>query len=407
MPGVVGTLRVAFVGAGGINFGTVEGPWNHSTRLEQTLGNNLLVTAIIDPAPPRRHQVLEFKRLSSAGPSYEHTKEYDSLPAYLHDITAGTADKPDMILIGVPPAFHGSTLPGKDMELALAKAIPNVTLFVEKPMSSSSVQDVMLVGKHLENSRNLISVGYFMRYLQVVQKMKQLIAENNLTVMSTMARYTCSYAHIAKMDWWMKSISCSPIVEQGTHFCDLSRYFGGDVDISSVQAHSVEHDEPPGHLSVIPIDESSIPPLDRVPRITTAIWKYTSGAVGTIVHGINLQGTKYNCELEVHADGWFLRMVDPYNEPKLYVRSPLDDAEQLYTFPEDDPYLSQMAVLVDAVKLGMQQDIGEGTGRTGGILSSWEDASKTYELTWAIRYAAEAQLRKRGGGQDVGQQKVN
>lgn len=25
-----------------------------------------------------------------------------------------------------------------------------------------------------------------------------------------------------------------PVIEQGTHFCDLSRYFGGDVDIPSV-----------------------------------------------------------------------------------------------------------------------------------------------------------------------------
>lgn len=29
------TFRVAIVGAGGINFGTDEGPWNHSFRLEK------------------------------------------------------------------------------------------------------------------------------------------------------------------------------------------------------------------------------------------------------------------------------------------------------------------------------------------------------------------------------------
>ena len=28
-------FRVAFVGAGQINFGTDEGPWNHSARLER------------------------------------------------------------------------------------------------------------------------------------------------------------------------------------------------------------------------------------------------------------------------------------------------------------------------------------------------------------------------------------
>ena len=67
-------------------------------------------------------------------------------------------------------------------------------------------------------------------------------------------------------------ISCGPIVEQGTHFCDLSRYFGGDVDIDSVVAHSVEWDEAPGKLSKMSIDESKIAPEDRIPRITSATW---------------------------------------------------------------------------------------------------------------------------------------
>ena len=67
-------------------------------------------------------------------------------------------------------------------------------------------------------------------------------------------------------------ISCGPIVEQGTHFWDLSRYFGGDVDIDSVVAHSLEWDEAPGNLSKMSIDDSKIAPEDRIPRITSATW---------------------------------------------------------------------------------------------------------------------------------------
>lgn len=37
----------------------------------------------------------------------------------------------------------------------------------------------------------------------------------------------------------MKSRDCGPIVEQATHFIDLSRYFGGDVVVDSVQAHAL------------------------------------------------------------------------------------------------------------------------------------------------------------------------
>jgi predicted dehydrogenase len=111
-----------------------------------------------------------------------------------------------------------------------------------------------------------------LRYLKAVQKMKQIINENELTVMATIARYACAYEKGAKPDWWDKRLSGGPIVEQGTHFCDLSRYFGGEVDISSVQAHSLEWDERPGQLSKMPIDESKIAGENRLPRVTTANW---------------------------------------------------------------------------------------------------------------------------------------
>jgi hypothetical protein len=53
---------------------------------------------------------------------------------------------------------------------------------------------------------------------------------------------------------------------------DLSRYFGGEVDISSVVAHSLEWNENAGHLSKIPIDETKIKPENRIPRVTSATW---------------------------------------------------------------------------------------------------------------------------------------
>jgi Putative oxidoreductase C terminal domain len=44
-----------------------------------------------------------------------------------------------------------------------------------------------------------------LRYLKAVQLMKQIIDENGLTVMSTIARYAAAYEAIAKPDWWDKS----------------------------------------------------------------------------------------------------------------------------------------------------------------------------------------------------------
>ena len=53
---------------------------------------------------------------------------------------------------------------------------------------------------------------------------------------------------------------------------DLARYFGGDVDLSTVSARTVEWHERPGKLSRMPVDENLIAPDNRIPRATSAIW---------------------------------------------------------------------------------------------------------------------------------------
>jgi hypothetical protein len=50
-----------------------------------------------------------------------------------------------------------------------------------------------------------------LRYLKAVQMMKKIIADNNLTVMATIARYATAYQAIAKPDWWDKSIRFGPL----------------------------------------------------------------------------------------------------------------------------------------------------------------------------------------------------
>ena len=289
------------------------------------------------------------------------------------------------IWVGSPPAYRGSEQPGRDLERHLVEAFPNVGIFIEKPVSTGPVDQAQKVAQLLEKSGNMVSVGYMLRYLKVVQKMKQILEENNLKVMATNARYIMAYEHTAKIEWWNKAETCGPIVEQATHFCDLSRYFGGEVDLSTVMAHSLEHFEPAGHLSKIPIDESKIAPENRIPRITCATWKYESGAVGSLTHAVALQGFNYSTEIDVLADGYSLRLVDPYNAPALYFRRPGDDHEEVVRYQNDDPFFSEVSNLID--------NIEHGPG-SAPILSSYDDAVKTYALSWAIRNASEASAKK-------------
>lgn len=374
-------FNVVAIGGGNVFFGTPEGPWNNSLRLERKLGDSLRVVAVIDPATERVQSELAKKRADKETKgAYDDTDIYTSLDAY---VQSGAHEKegakPDAIWVCAPPAFRGRTEPGRNLEQQLLAHFPNTGIFIEKPVSTGQVAQALEVSQALTAAPAPKSVGYMLRYLKVVQKMKSIIEENKLTVMATNARYVMAYEHTAKPAWWDKSKDLGPIIEQATHFCDLSRYFGGDVVLDSIQAIALEHDQAPGKLSKVPVDESIIAPEQRIPRVTSASWAYNSGAVGSLMHAVALQGTEYQTSLDVLADGYSLRLVDPYNDPTLYVRSPASDKDEVYKFENDDPFYSEVSALVDNI-----QKPGSAV-----VLSSFEDATKTYQLTWAIREASE------------------
>ncbi|KIP09608.1 hypothetical protein PHLGIDRAFT_28960 [Phlebiopsis gigantea 11061_1 CR5-6] len=386
----VGDFNVVFVGAGNIMFGSDEGPWNHSFRFEHKLGPRLKVVAIIDPAVDRAKATLQKKCETFVRSAYQNTKVFRTLDEFVAGMTPN--DAPRAFVVGSPPMFRGTTQPRRDVELQILKHFPGVALFVEKPVATGPREEIAesyKVAEAIQQSGSICSVGYMLRYLRAVQMMKQIIEENNLTVMATIARYATAYEAISKLDWWDKSKSAGPIIEQGTHFCDLSRYFGGDVDISSISAHSLEWDEPAGKLSKMNVDESLIPEQNRISRVTSATWKYENGAVGSFVHLTALQGHDYSCELEVFADGYQLKLVNPYVQPVLYVRRPGSDAQETHTFSDDDPFFSEVSVFIDNI-----EDIEENPD-TAQILSSFEDGVKTYQLTWAIREAGERSRAER------------
>jgi len=59
------TIRVAFVGAGQVNFGGGEGPWNHVKRIESIALNQdipIEVVGICDPMIKQAESVLELRR---------------------------------------------------------------------------------------------------------------------------------------------------------------------------------------------------------------------------------------------------------------------------------------------------------------------------------------------------------
>ena len=65
-------LHVCFIGAGAVNFGGAEGPWDHSRRLE--LLGGVLIVAIVDPYTHKAEAVLQSKLNGSHSALYKGCK---------------------------------------------------------------------------------------------------------------------------------------------------------------------------------------------------------------------------------------------------------------------------------------------------------------------------------------------
>ncbi|KAK7203926.1 putative oxidoreductase C terminal-domain-containing protein [Myxozyma melibiosi] len=391
-------IDILYIGAGNITFGNDNVLWNHSLRVERLLGPRLNVVAIIDPNYERYKQVLGQKLASSAAAAYKTTKYFPSLqsPGALDYLTSTNID---LFILGTPPLYRGTTYPNRDLELEILKHFGNKpTIFLEKPVAVTRPDQPLEVAHSLNDARLTIGVGYMMRYLKVVQKAKSIISKNNLTVSCIIARYANAYQRVRKVDWWTKSQQGGPIIEQATHFCDLVRYLGGEVIMESVKSQALEHWEPAGKLSHQCIDESAIPANDRIPRATTAMWKFESGAVGTLIHVVALHGIRFSNEITIYADGYQLRLRELYTTPTLYVRSPESDTEEkVYTYPGDDPFFNEMETFISVAAKRANKPLPDRCNSTEAdepppaeeILTSYEDACKTFAMTWKIRDESE------------------
>jgi len=288
--------------------------------------------------------------------------------------------KPDAVFIGLPPLFHGSSEPLKDIEIQCATR--NVHMFIEKPISCSSVRDVEGVAKIIQektdNDGLVVSVGYMFRYSKAVMKMKEIIAKCGVP-RAFNARYNCAYETIAKTEWWDASKCGGPIVEQATHFIDLARFLVGEVDFNTIQATAIQQDHALGELSnQSNINEEAILPVNRIPRVTSSFWRFQNGAIGTLMHAVLLHKNKYETELEIWGDGYRLVLSDPYDKCILSVRLPNSETTEVLDFSGDDFYLSEDKVFLDAILNANPKE----------ILSDYADSTNSYKMSVGIREAS-------------------
>lgn len=260
---------------------------------------------------------------------------------------------------------------------------------MEKPISVLPPEEfkdyVTMVTKVSQERGCLVSVGYMLRYHPAVRRIKEELTKHGRPLNAINVRYASTYTNIAKPFWWDKTQSGGPIVEQATHFCDLIRYFGGEVVLDSITGYSIPPSNSPqnlGYLTCLPsiVQEANIPIENDAPRSTQCVWQFAAGGIGTLTHTLLLHDLKYETSIDIWCDGLRISLTDVYfPECTLTIRRSGSNKESVEKFPEADPYLEEDRIFIEAIL----------SGKSDGIESLYEDATKTYELSWAIRRATD------------------
>jgi predicted dehydrogenase len=338
--------------------------------------------AIVDPLTDKASKILQDKLAGDHASLYKDCKVYPDITSALQEKTIHIA------FIGLPPACHGSFEDGKNIELELLRA--GIHIFVEKPISvllpEQLKEYVAAVTREAEERKCIVSVGYMFRYHAAVERVKEELNKWGRPLLAMNLRYNAAYANMTKKFWWDKTHSGGPIVEQCTHFCDLIRYFGGEVQLDTLKGYSVPtsigNSDPNhvGYLASMPevVKEANIPKENLSPCATQCVWKFINGGIGAMTHTASLHDHQYETALDIWCDGLRISLCNIYLPScTLKIRKSGSIEDTVEVFPSVDPYLEEDKIFLKAVS----------SGDAGLVRSSYEDAAKTYELSWAITRA--------------------
>lgn len=254
----------------------------------------------------------------------------------------------DAVYICIPPFAHG------EIELELINR--GIPFLVEKPLSVDLDIPVEIL-KKLKNQPVITSVGYHFRYRESID-----ILKNELNL-STIGMITGSWmGSMPGVYWWRnQQTSGGQFIEQTTHLVDLLRYTVGEV--KEVYAAYGSRSLPSRYEDV------------TVSDIGTVTLKFENGTIANLSNtcilpeGVSKVGLDYYTEKGILQLGFDTLEISRKGEKVI---------------KEDtaDPYVKENEAFLHAVR----------TGDTSKILSNYEDAYKTQEITVAALESAKSGL---------------
>ncbi|WP_226668109.1 Gfo/Idh/MocA family protein [Metabacillus litoralis] len=252
------------------------------------------------------------------------------------------------VYICIPPFAHG------EIELELIKR--GIPFLVEKPLSVDLDIPYEVITK-LKAQKVITSVGYHFRYRESVESLRNELDQ------STLGMVTGEWmGSMPTVSWWRnQQTSGGQFIEQTTHLVDLLRYTVGEVEevyaAYGSRSLSTQYDNV------------------TVSDIGTVTLKFRNGEIANLSNTCILPEGDSSVGLDFYTNKGIFQLgfhsLDISKEGK---KSSIVDST--------DPYLKENQAFLHAVK----------TGDSSKILSNYEDAYKTQEITVAALKSAETGL---------------
>ncbi|WP_231584204.1 Gfo/Idh/MocA family protein [Domibacillus indicus] len=280
--------------------------------------------------------------------------EYGGANGYDQLVEMLDSEKLDAVYICVPPFAHG------EIERQLIER--GIPFFVEKPLAA----DLEVPGeimKALQKKKLITSVGYHFRYRNTVAALKKELEAH------TIGMATGSWmGSMPLVSWWRnRDASGGQFVEQTTHLIDLIRYTLGEVE----EVYAVEADR------LMAKQHEHV----TAPDVGSAVLKMKSGVIVQLSNTCMLPAGVSQIELQFFHSGGITKM-DQSGLTKCTPAMEIKEKDSV------NPYIRENDAFLHAVR----------TGDASKILSSYEDAWRTQEVTSAISKSAASKKTVQLGG---------
>jgi predicted dehydrogenase len=240
-------------------------------------------------------------------------------------------------------------------EPALAVVDRGIALFAEKPLGLDE-EGPARIAKSIHDKGVVSCVGYQWRYLEVVDRARELLESRppQLVVGSWLGETPGA-------KWWIrKDQSGGQILEQATHIFDLARYLAGEMEPTAAAGRRVPRPAYP-ESDILDVTETSV--------------RFASGAIGSFSTTSLLAGP-HRVGLDIVSDG--LGLTLEILEPRLVVQLGKETTTIAPPSQFETPYRLQDRAFIDAVQ-----------GKPNRIRSPYDDALLTHHVTLAASRLAE------------------